>query len=288
MLGTVRSGTTKLAEALASARTTRLVFEPLNPMESPWAPDGFLAGCHLPPEGRDAALHAVWTRVLTGRLRSPWTDSRNRARVATRRVVKCVAANNLAGWLRHRFPHTPIVFVHRHPLAVAESIVNLETHARERGASPPFPWTHRATERLATESGLLDGPLLPVRDGVRRLLDGDRTVVVDHVLRWCLENYVPLTMPSDPGFLVARYEDVVDRPDEQLRRIGRFAALGVDRGVRDFDRPSSTDWATGLGDRDGSRRNRRDGWRARLAAGDRDAADAVIATFGLGRCVDER
>jgi hypothetical protein len=106
VIGSIRSGTTKRAEALASARSTRSVFEPLNPAGSPYAPSGFRAGCYLRPDAHDAELLGTWSRVLEGRVRSRWTDSRNRSRVATRRVVKCVTANNLAGWLGAHFPQT--------------------------------------------------------------------------------------------------------------------------------------------------------------------------------------
>jgi hypothetical protein len=283
VIGSIRSGTTKLAEALASARSTRLVFEPLNPAESPYAPSGFRGGCYLRPDASDATLFGTWTRVLKGRVRSDWTDSRNRSRVATRRVVKCVAANNLVGWLRCHFPRTPIVFVYRHPLAVAASVVDLDAHADRRGAARPFEWRHVETDRMLADVELIEGPLAAVRPTITRTFAVPRSAVVDHTVRWCLENYVPLTLPPDPGFLAVRFEDLVAHPEHELRRIGDFAALDVERGLREFDEPSSTDWLTEVGDRIASRDDRRDGWLSRVGDADRDGALEVVAAFGLDR-----
>ena len=286
VIGSIRSGTTKLAEALASACSTRFVFEPLNPGKSPYAPSGFRSGCYLRCDAHDAELLGTWTRVLEGRVRSRWTDSRNRSRVATRRVVKCVAANNLTAWLRCHFPQTPIVFVYRHPLAVAASIVDLDAHADRRGAARPFEWTHDETHRLVADGGLVEGPLAPVRPTIPRTLAEPRSAVVDHTLRWCLENYVPLTLPPEPGFLAVRFEDLVAHPEHELRRIGGFAALDVERGLREFDDPSSTDWLTEVGDRVASRHDRRNGWRSRVGDADHEAALEVVAAFGLDRFLD--
>jgi hypothetical protein len=286
VLGSVRSGTTKLGEALASARSTRLVFEPLNPKRSPYAPSGFYSSRYRAPDAHDPGLLDAWTRVLEGRVRSRWTDSRNRSHVATRRVVKCVAANNLTSWLRVRFPQTPIVFVYRHPLAVGSSIIDLAERAEQRGAERPFEWTREHTDRLAADEELLAGPLAPVRSTVERARARGRSAIVDHTLRWCLENYVPLTRPPDPRFLTVRFEDLVAHPERELGRVGSFAALDVGRGLRDFDEPSSTDWLTEVGARDASRDERRDGWRSRVDDDDRDAAEALLAAFGLDRYVE--
>ena len=286
VLGSARSGTTKLAEVLASARNRRLVFEPMNPGLSPFTPPGFVGGSYRRPGEPDPELLTVWTRILSGRIRSPWTDSRNHARLPTRRVVKCISSNNLAEWLRHRFPDTRIVFVHRHPLAVAGSILDLQGHAD--GLSPELRqrWTPDTMRQWVAASGLLVGPLAHHAPQVHRLLDRERTDVEDRVLRWCMENAAALERPPATGFLSVRYEDLLVQPEEELRRIGRFADLDVEQGLRDFDRPSSTDWATGLGNRDGSRRDRRDGWRERMSPEDRDAGMAVVEAFGLGDHLD--
>ena len=76
----------------------------------------------------------------------------------------------------------------------------------------------------------------------------------------------------------------------RLARVGDCVDLDLAPGLRDFDRPSSTDWLTGRGGRDGTRSDRRDGWRDRLDAADCDAGTAILDMFGLRELVesDER
>src|SRR5438128_9154497 len=61
VLGSARSGTTKLAELLSSARGVRLMLEPLHTFHSPLVPPGFVWGEYREPGVRDDALRAVWS-----------------------------------------------------------------------------------------------------------------------------------------------------------------------------------------------------------------------------------
>ena len=277
VLGSRRSGTTKVAEALASARTTRFIFEPMVKPQSKYVPPGFTPGGYRAADADDPALLAVWQRVLEGRVRQQWLDKRNRSHLPTHRVVKCVVGNNLYPWLRHHFPQTPIVFEHRHPMAVAASIETLRQTAKgwsAHGARDTVPgWLEK--------TGLLQGPLVDRADDIRRMARDLRTDVESDVLRWCVENVLPLTRPPESGFLAIRFEDFVDDPVAVLTRVGEFAGLDVSRGLRDVDRPSTTDWGKGLPGRDGSRASRRDGWRERLDPDDQARGRAILEAFGL-------
>ncbi|MFA5882567.1 MAG: sulfotransferase [Acidimicrobiia bacterium] len=280
LLGSPRSGTTKLAEVLASARTTRLVFEPMQP-RSPYRPRRFVAGRYRPPDAEDPELLAAWQRILAGRVRGSWVDARNRSRISTHRVVKCVAANNLASWLRHHFPATPIVYVYRHPVAVARSLATLRRTRAEwaLGGVEGAEWVLR-------RSGLLDGPLADRADDVRRLVGSLTTDFEGDVVRWCLHNACPLTQPPGSGFLTVRHEDFLDDPEAMIDRMGRFTGLDVRRGRREADRPSSTDWTRSAADGGVTRTDRREGWRQRVDPRDQATAMEIVRVFGLEQYVD--
>jgi hypothetical protein len=117
-----RSGSTLLAEVLATAPRTRLVYEPAN------VPDGLVTGeaaaAVALPVAPGPALSSV-ERALQGRVRGPWVDQLAHGRYFSRRVVKDVRGVGLLPLVAARHPAAPIVLLVRHPLAVARSVVEL-------------------------------------------------------------------------------------------------------------------------------------------------------------------
>lgn len=117
-----RSGSTLLAEVLASPQHTRLVYEPANVPDALFS--GEVAARVALPTGPGPELHAV-ERALRGRLHGRWVDQLADGHVYARRVVKDVRAVGLLGLVAARHPTTPIVLLVRHPVAVARSVVEL-------------------------------------------------------------------------------------------------------------------------------------------------------------------
>jgi len=117
-----RSGSTWVAEVLASPPRTRLIYEPANLPGRLY--DGATAALSSMPEGPGPELDAV-ERALHGRVRGRWVDQLSTTRLVARRVVKDVRAMGLLGMVAARQPSVPIVALVRHPLAVASSAVAL-------------------------------------------------------------------------------------------------------------------------------------------------------------------
>ena len=117
-----RSGSTLLAEVLASAAGTRLVYEPANLPGRLFT--GEDAAAVALPTGPGPELGAI-ERALRGRVHGAWVDQLARRQLVRRRVVKDVRAMGLLGVIAARHPATPIVVLVRHPLAVARSVVEL-------------------------------------------------------------------------------------------------------------------------------------------------------------------
>lgn len=117
-----RSGSTLLAEVLASGRGTRLVYEPAN---LPGALFTGEAAAQVPlPTGPGPELGSI-ERALRGRVHGPWVDQLAEGHLVRRRVVKDVRAVGLLGLVAARHPTTPVVVLVRHPIAVARSVVEL-------------------------------------------------------------------------------------------------------------------------------------------------------------------
>jgi hypothetical protein len=117
-----RSGSTWLAEMLASARGTRLVYEPANLHDSTFT--GEAAARIVPASGPGAAATDV-INAIAGAMRGPWLDQLNRCHVVERSVVKDVRALGVAGVVAEQLPGTPIVILVRNPFAVARSVLEL-------------------------------------------------------------------------------------------------------------------------------------------------------------------
>lgn len=117
-----RSGSTLLAEVLASAPGTRLIYEPANvPLR---IVTGEQAALTALPTGPGTELTAV-EQALRGRVRGAWVDQLCDCHVVRRRVVKDVRAVGLLELVAARHPRVPVVVLVRHPLSIALSAVAL-------------------------------------------------------------------------------------------------------------------------------------------------------------------
>lgn len=126
-----RSGSTWLAETLASGDGTRLIYEPANvPGRLFTGEDAQLVPL---PTGPGPELRAV-ERALRGRIHGRWVDQLATGHLVRRRVVKDVRAVGLLGAVAARHPSTPIVLLVRHPLSIARSTARLGWTAGEGDA----------------------------------------------------------------------------------------------------------------------------------------------------------
>lgn len=223
VVGTGRSGSTWLAEIVNHRNEYRLVFEPFRGDRVRKARP-FLRGHYIEPTEQDHPLGATIDALLAGRVRSWWTDRHNRRRVASRRIVKEVRITNLLPWIRRRHPDLRIVYVVRDPAAVARSWLELG-------------WGDDLDDLLAQEPLL--GRLADARDVVDAVVS-DGEPFDRHVLRWCLENAIPLRSAVDLGIHLVVYEQLRAQPEVEIERL--FAYLGEDpTGARSAAaRPSAT------------------------------------------------
>jgi hypothetical protein len=275
--GSRRSGTTWLGEVVNYRNDRRTLFEPFHPLHSSWARRGRLEWAHYSePEFADEALFEMCTRLWSGRVRDAWVDKHNTKRVARRRLVKCVECTNLLPWIARRFPTLRMTFLVRHPFAVAESQMSMTFH--DDGLTDLDVLRHRRR--------LLDGVYDTLRDSTRAraFVEQSRDRFESHVVRWCLENRIPLSMLGGHQAHVVFYEDLVLHTREELARLGRHLSMRFDSTALAASRkPSRTDF-----------RNRArlvgDGadpiafvgaWRANLSDDDVERGLAVLEAFEL-------
>jgi hypothetical protein len=233
VLGSGRSGTTWLAEAIARQHRGRLLFEPFHPQLGTMGGDGrlFLDPAEHPPSFERSAR-----RVLSGRVRGPYIDGVRLARLPRGRVVKDVHASNLLPWLRANYPEVPAVYVVRHPIAASLSRLHSDVF-------------YGLGDYLATPAGREDAERSPVSSWLP-LYDGYRKhpePLVRLVAEWGVENAYPLGQRDDPGVALTFYEVAVQDPVAELARLGELCgkALGparVSPQIGELRRPSAMDW----------------------------------------------
>jgi hypothetical protein len=268
--GSPRSGTTWLAEVINHDHRYRTIFEPFRPGRVR-ATGHFRSRQYLRPGAEDPALAGPIERVLTGRVRSGWTDQHNTRLVSTRRLVKDPWSNLFLGWIADRFPEVPIVLVLRHPCAVVHSQL----------AMGAWKW-HVDLDDVLSQPDLVEDVLEPYLEVVRAAgTDFER-----HVALWCIENLVALRQLEGKRAFVVTYEDLCLRPAPVLG--GLFGFLGRpldDADLPRLDRPSALsrkDSAIATG------ASLVDGWRAHVDPATVRRADEMLEAFGLDGLYPER
>jgi len=256
LAGSGRSGTTWLSQIINHSRRYRYVFEPFNPREV--GPFGhFATKQYLRPDDRREEFLRPARRVLTGGLRDPWTDRFNGRMVARRRLIKDIRANLLLGWMRANFPGMPIVLMLRHPCAVVMSRLALG-------------WKDNLPETMEQQE-LVEDFLLPMEAEIRAA-QGD---FERHLFLWCIDNYVPLRQFGPEDVHLTFYENLLVRPEEELRSLFVFLGESFDERVyRELRRPSPLSrkdtYAPSLG-----------GWPTRLNSHQMERAIEILGLFGL-------
>ncbi len=218
--GSRRSGTTWLGELVNFRNDRRTIFEPFHPLHSSWARRGRLEWAHYSePEFEDEALFEMCQRLWSGRVRDAWLDKLNTKRIARRRLVKCVECTNLLPWIATRFPDLRIVLILRHPFAVTESQLAVMSAFQDDGLTD--------LDVLRDRRRLLEGVFDTLGDSTdaRRLVARSDDPFESHVVRWCLENRIPLSLLDPARTHVLFYEDLVLHTAGELDRLGEHLSM---------------------------------------------------------------
>lgn len=275
--GTARSGTTWLAEILARATRSRLMFEPLAPQAVPAGVEVPVFPC-LRPDERQPALEAHLRRVFDGRIRDPWIDKQPVACRPRGRLVKSVRASFMLGWLAGVFPDLVIVFVTRDPWSVVRSRIDV--------GWDPGP----DLRALLGQPALLEslGPLADRLHVAReRIEHGDAgatpaAIVEANAVLWAVANHVAHTDLDEIAAIHVRYEALRADPvggfgrliDEIASR-GAFDVGQAQRALRSVRRPSMTSRAV-------PPTSGREPFARRFGEQAADGVREIAEAFGLG------
>jgi Sulfotransferase family len=264
--GSARSGTTWLADIIASQSKSRVMFEPFNPNLVPEY-SKFNYFQYMRPEDYDQNLYEFCHKVFTGKIRNAWIDREIRVIHPQGRVIKCIRSTLMLKWLDVQFPEVPKIFIVRHPCAVVLSRMKLS-------------W--------ATDGDI--GHFLSQPKLVSDFLENKMEVIAHaesdeekHALIWCLTNLVPVHQFQSNQLNLVLYEKLVQNPEEEFSKIFNLIQVQYDpKMYPGLVQPSMTSTPSSAVIR-GERRT--DQWKNELSSNQVDAIYRTIERMGLDHLV---
>lgn len=223
--GSIRSGSTWLAELLSTADRHVQIFEPLHPdyvkQVTPIMPkrNWFVASEKQWPEGEK-----FYQKVLSGKLVNPWMLSQiplKKLFTAQRLVIKFVRANMMFGWLTKLPNIRKPVLVMRHPCAIISSEL-------AKG------WGPTTTKVL----GNAYFELIPeIKEKCKNLSKPEEIAAIG----WCMRYHAPLHQANPDDYILVTYEALVRNGEHELSRIYEGWGTALDKSlVEKLDKPSDT------------------------------------------------
>jgi hypothetical protein len=263
--GYARSGTTWLAETLSRIPRSAILFEPLHPDK---VPEAAAAGFPIPdilrPGEGSASQQAFMRRALGGRVLNWWTCSVNPLQRAIRPriwIVKEISANYLLEWIAGTFAIRRMVLIVRHPCATIASRMaqgwrqqDARITVKQQAVRRRFPHLERLCQNL-------DDPFEVM------------------AVRWCLKNYVPLSLRPRPFHVIA-YESLATRGITDL--VPMFADWGLEVPAaieQSLGRASATTKSSAM--QGTQHRQSIDQWRKTLTADQIHRILRVVRDFGM-------
>lgn len=221
LAGSGRSGTSWVPDVLNHDHRYRYLYEPFHSMHVPIAKD-WLPRQYLRPDDDDPARLALARTIFSGRIRNGYADAYNRAVFVKQRLIKDTRLQLALAWIRRHFPEMRIIYLMRHPCAVANSRVQLRRNAD-------------LEKHFLTQPQLVEDHLGPFVGAMRAAQDDFER----HVFIWCVENYVPFRQLASGDVHVLFYEHVCAEPRRELERLRSFVGLPFDERALDrVSRPS--------------------------------------------------
>lgn len=250
VVGAPRSGTTWLMKILSTLPRYTNIFEPLNPI---WCPEsfeiGFRSRTYLSldtnwPEGEDylkktftgqIANLAIKDSLIASLLPGLSIENVMRQLLGDKLVVKSVNINRLLPWIAERFHLRNIFFIIRHPCAVVAS--QLKTGlCGYRPSSPPYKDIFPTLDNILDEASKIKRLDLDIIDKLKKIKTREEILAAS----WCLDNYIPFSLPKPHTWSLVIYEKLVkDGENEIIRLFNKIDEKKIPRSAfQKLEKPS--------------------------------------------------
>jgi hypothetical protein len=221
LAGSARSGTTWVGDIMNYDNHYRLIFEPFDPRNVD-VTSHFNYNQYLRPDNRDKKFLEPAKQILSGQLKNKEIDGLNRKTIVKERLIKDIRTNFLLKWIKTNFPEIPIIFLLRHPCAVAYSRMKSE-------------WDTRF-EVVFDQPELMEDFINPFIGE----LNNAQTEFEKHIFFWCIQNYVPLKQFKVGQIQVVFYENFCVTPEAEIKNIFSFLNREYDPTILGMVKKPST------------------------------------------------
>ena len=205
VLGSPRSGTTWISNLINYKNEYRYLMEPFRYRAGVNYMKGYPLFWYIPPDMKNQEYSHLFSRILSGRIS---LDGYNHKLIATKRLLKSVTAHFLIEWLISNY-EIPLVFILRHPLAVAAS--RMKFQEKDKLWIPDF-------SSILNQNQLMEDYLAPFE----KLILGENSYFENHLIYTCVQNFVALEQLKRIPHHIVFYENVVDDPLQEIKKIRGF------------------------------------------------------------------
>lgn len=219
LAGIGRSGTTWLSNVINYNNDYRYIFEPFYEKKVSICKN-FDSKQYIRESSNGENFLEPVKLILSGRVKSKWSDRFNERIFTNKRLIKSIRANLFLKWLHLNFPNLPIVLILRHPCAVAASKIKLN-------------WK-RSLDKYLQQKYLMEDFLDPFRQEIERaekLFRSSNDSFENHIFSWCIENYVPLKQFREKEIYPVFYENICASPESEIKNMFAFFNKKYDKKV---------------------------------------------------------
>ncbi len=264
--GSERSGTTWLTQIINHNHDFRIVWEPFRP-EEPLCRE-FASRQYIRPHAKDDRFLKPVTQILSRRIRGARVDHANPRILSWKRIVKDTRSNLMLKWFRVNFPALPIIFIVRHPCAVAVSSL-------ARGWTSTI-WYLR---HLCEQKELAEDYIGKIADHILSTSD----LLEQLVFLWCIEHMVAFDQLSPQDVCLVFYEELFHNPEQQLHRV--FSSLNRPLPPSVFDTISTPSLTSSESLQSGG--DPTTSWQKKITPEQMKRILELLDYFGLGQLYNE-
>ena len=221
IFGTPRSGTTWLMEIFETIPEYTYLFEPISPIYSTEAFDvGFTSRTYYPYNVEWSEGEKFLKEIFSGHKFGFLSSYQFKPEIIMRRllskklIVKFIRLNRLLPWIAKRFELRGIFFIIRHPCAVIASQLKTDVFGYHP-SSPPYTGIFPQIKSVLDEASKIEGLDPSLLNRLKNIKTREEILAAV----WCLDNYVPLSMPKPYPWTTIIYEKLVLDGKNEINRI---------------------------------------------------------------------
>jgi len=263
-----RSGSTIVSSIINYKNEYRIIFEPFK-HDKVKAAAQFNYPTYLDPNDTSENVVISMEKILSGRIRTWWTDKPNEKIITNKRLIKDIYTNLMLEWIKKHYPEIPIILLVRNPFATIESW--------NRSG-----WGYLGPKKRMLEQKNLLEPLLP--ENVFYNYEKATKPLINHFYNWCINYYVPLKTFCNSEVFVTYYENYLTHSADEVKKL--FSYLNKTFNEEALDELNKFSFTTRKDSPLQQGENVVLAWRKKYSADEMSACINVLSQFGLDTLYD--